>query len=99
IALMDSLRFGALETPGTKRLLEGVVAGIAGYGNSIGIPTIGGEVYFEPSYAGNCLVNVFCLGISKASDIIKGVASGVGNPVYYVGAETRRHGIHGETSA
>jgi len=99
IALMDSLRFGALEAPGTRRLLEGVVAGIAGYGNSIGIPTVGGEVYFEPSYAGNCLVNVFCLGIAKARDIIKGVASGVGNPVYYVGAKTGRDGIHGATMA
>ena len=99
IALMNSLRFGPLEAPGTKRLLEGVVAGIAGYGNSIGIPTIGGEVYFEPSYAGNCLVNVFCLGVAKTSDIIKGVASGVGNPVYYVGAKTGRDGIHGATMA
>jgi phosphoribosylformylglycinamidine synthase len=99
IALMDSLRFGALEAAGTRRLLEGVVAGIAGYGNSIGIPTIGGEISFEPSYAGNCLVNVFCLGIAKASDIIKGVASGVGNPVYYVGAKTGRDGIHGATMA
>ena len=99
IALMNSLRFGALEAPGTRRLLEGVVAGIAAYGNSIGIPTIGGEVYFEPSYAGNCLVNVFCLGVAKTSDIIKGVASGVGNPVYYVGAKTGRDGIHGATMA
>src|SRR3954462_11879080 len=99
IALMNSLRFGALEGPGTKRLLEGVVAGIAGYGNSIGIPTIGGEIYFEPSYAGNCLVNVFCLGIARATDIIKGVASGVGNPVYYVGAKTGRDGIHGAPMA
>ena len=99
IALMNSLRFGALEAPATKRLLEGVVAGIAGYGNSMGIPTIGGEVYFEPSYAGNCLVNVFCLGVAKTSDIIKGVASGVGNPVYYVGAKTGRDGIHGATMA
>src|SRR5205807_2285213 len=86
IALLNSLRFGDLDAPGTRRLLEGVVAGIAGYGNSIGIPTIGGEIVFEPSYAGNPLVNVFCLGIAKQSDIIKGVASGVGNAVYYVGA-------------
>jgi phosphoribosylformylglycinamidine synthase II len=99
IALMNSLRFGPLEAHGTRRLLDGVVAGIAGYGNSIGIPTIGGEVYFEPSYAGNCLVNVFCLGIAKASDIVKGIASGVGNPVYYVGAKTGRDGIHGATMA
>ena len=99
IALLNSLRFGALDAPGTRRLLEGVVAGIAGYGNSIGIPTIGGEIVFEPTYAGNPLVNVFCLGIAKHSDIIKGVASGVGNAVYYVGAKTGRDGIHGATMA
>src|SRR2546429_6890117 len=99
IALLNSLRFGSLEAPGTKRLLEGVVAGIAGYGNSIGIPTVGGEIVFEPSYAGNPLVNVFCLGIANASEIIKGVASGIGNAVYYVGAKTGRDGIHGATMA
>ncbi|HEX7794382.1 MAG TPA: phosphoribosylformylglycinamidine synthase subunit PurL, partial [Vicinamibacterales bacterium] len=99
IALMNSLRFGSLSAPGTARLIEGVVAGIAGYGNSIGIPTIGGEIAFEPSYAGNPLVNVFCLGIAKQEDIIKGVASGVGNAVYYVGAKTGRDGIHGATMA
>ncbi len=99
IALMNSLRFGELDAPGTRRLLEGVVAGIAGYGNSIGIPTVGGEIAFESSYAGNNLVNVFCLGIAKASDIIKGIASGTGNPVYYVGAKTGRDGIHGATMA
>ena len=99
IALLDSLRFGSLDQPGIPRLLEGVVSGIAGYGNSIGIPTVGGEIAFDPSYAGNPLVNVFCLGIAKASDIIKGVASGVGNPVYYVGAKTGRDGIHGATMA
>ena len=99
IALLNSLRFGALDNPATQRLLEGVVAGIAGYGNSIGIPTVGGEIAFEPSYAGNPLVNVFCLGIAKASDIIKGVAEGAGNAVYYVGAKTGRDGIHGATMA
>jgi phosphoribosylformylglycinamidine synthase subunit PurL len=99
IALLNSLRFGSLDSPGTKRLLEGVVAGIAGYGNSIGIPTIGGEIAFEPSYAGNPLVNVFCLGIARTEDIIKGVASGAGNAVYYVGAKTGRDGIHGATMA
>src|SRR5437660_710641 len=99
IALLNSLRFGDLGTPATRRLLEGVVAGIAGYGNSIGIPTIGGEIAFDESYAGNPLVNVFCLGIAKASDIIKGVASGAGNAVYYVGAKTGRDGIHGATMA
>src|SRR5204863_4287902 len=78
MALMNSLRFGSLSAPGTARLMEGVVAGIAGYGNSIGIPTIGGEIAFEDSYAGNPLVNVFCLGVARASDIIKGVAAGVG---------------------
>src|SRR5579863_9589019 len=99
IALMNSLRFGALDAPGTRRLVDGVVAGIAGYGNSIGIPTVGGEIAFEPAYAGNPLVNVFCLGIARAPDIIKGVASGIGNPVYYVGAKTGRDGIHGATMA
>ena len=99
IALMNSLRFASLDAPATRRLLEGVVAGIAGYGNSIGIPTVGGEIVFEPAYAGNPLVNVFCLGIANASDIIKGVASGVGNAVYYVGAKTGRDGIHGATMA
>src|SRR5262247_1740379 len=99
IALLNSLRFGSLDEPATRRLLEGVVAGIAGYGNSIGIPTIGGEIVFEPSYAGNPLVNVFCLGIARGSDIVKGVAAGVGNGVYYVGAKTGRDGIHGATMA
>src|SRR5690349_15370616 len=79
--------------------MEGVVAGIAGYGNSIGIPTVGGEIAFEECYAGNPLVNVFCLGIARADEIIKGVAKGTGNPVYYVGAKTGRDGIHGATMA
>jgi phosphoribosylformylglycinamidine synthase II len=99
VALMNSLRFGNLERPATRRLLQGVVAGIAGYGNSIGIPTIAGEIAFDPSYAGNPLVNVFCLGLANASDIVKGVASGAGNAVYYVGAKTGRDGIHGATMA
>ena len=99
IALLNSLRFGALDDPATRRLVEGVVAGIASYGNSIGIPTIGGEIAFEPSYAGNPLVNVFCLGVAKTEQLAKGVASGAGNPVYYVGAKTGRDGIHGATMA
>ena len=107
IALLNSLRFGALretETEGeaddaTRRLVAGVVAGIAGYGNSMGIPTIGGEIAFEASYAGNPLVNVFCLGVAKADHLAKGLASGIGNPVYYVGAKTGRDGIHGATMA
>src|SRR4026208_709213 len=78
IALLDSLRFDGLDNAKNRHLVKGVVSGIGGYGNSIGIPTIGGEIAFEPSYAGNPLVNAFCLGIAKASDIIKGVAAGVG---------------------
>src|SRR5688572_23740269 len=99
IALLNSLRFGSLEEPLVRRTMGGVVAGIAGYGNSIGIPTVGGEIGFDESYTGNPLVNVFCLGTSKASEIIKAVASGAGNPVYYVGAKTGRDGIHGATMA
>src|SRR5215216_6142734 len=99
IALLNSLRFGSLEDPMVRRTMAGVVAGIAGYGNSIGIPTVGGEIAFDESYAGNPLVNVFCLGISKADEIVKGVASGVGNAVFYVGSKTGRDGIHGATMA
>jgi len=99
IALLNSLRFGPLDIPQNRRILEGVVAGIGGYGNSIGIPTVGGEVAFDESYGGNPLVNVFCLGIARHEDIIKGTASGEGNPVYYVGAKTGRDGIHGATMA
>src|SRR5436190_3601323 len=99
IALMNSLRFGELDDPRVRRNMEGVVAGIAGYGNSIGIPTVGGEIAFEECYSGNPLVNVFCLGIAKIDEIVKGVASGTGNPVYYVGAATGRDGINGATMA
>jgi phosphoribosylformylglycinamidine synthase subunit PurL len=102
IALMNSLRFGPLDGPDgsrTRRIMEGVVAGIAGYGNSIGIPTVAGEIAFEPGYAGNPLVNVFCLGIAPADALVKGTAAGAGNPVYYVGSKTGRDGIHGATMA
>jgi phosphoribosylformylglycinamidine synthase len=102
IALMNALRFGPMDGPHgarTRRIVEGVVAGIAGYGNSIGIPTVGGEIAFEEPYTGNPLVNVFCLGLSKADALVKGRADGVGNPVYYVGAKTGRDGIHGATMA
>ena len=99
IALLNSLRFGPLEDPIVRRTFVGVVAGIAGYGNSIGIPTVGGEISFDETYSGNPLVNVFCLGIARADEIIKGVASGAGNAVYYVGAKTGRDGIHGATMA
>ena len=78
IALLDSLRFGSLEEPHTRRIVEGVVAGIAGYGNSIGIPTVGGEIGFDESYAGNPLVNVFCLGTAKADALIQGTCRGGG---------------------
>jgi phosphoribosylformylglycinamidine synthase len=102
IALLNALRFGPLDGPTgprTRRIMDGVVRGIGGYGNSIGIPTIGGEIAFEPSYDGNPLVNVLCLGIVEADAIVKGNASGSGNPVYYVGAKTGRDGIHGATMA
>ena len=102
IALLNSLRFGPMDGPDgarTRRIVEGVVAGIAGYGNSIGIPTVGGEIAFEEPYAGNPLVNVFCLGLAEAASLVKGTASGQGNPVYYVGSKTGRDGIHGATMA
>ena len=99
IALLNSLRFGPLDNPLVRRTFAGVVAGIAGYGNSIGIPTVGGEIAFDESYTRNPLVNVFCLGIAKAAEIVKAAASGAGNAVYYVGAKTGRDGIHGATMA
>ena len=99
IALLNSLRFGPLNDAKTRGILEGVVAGIGGYGNSIGIPTVGGEILFEDTYKGNPLVNVFCLGLAEAGKLVMGEASGVGNPVYYVGAKTGRDGIHGATMA
>ena len=99
IACLDSLRFGELDAPRMKYLVDGVVRGISGYGNCIGIPTIGGETSFHRSYNGNILVNVFALGITRAEKIFKGTASGVGNPVIYVGSKTGRDGIHGATMA
>ena len=99
IACLDSLRFGDLDAPRMKYLVDGVVRGISGYGNCIGIPTVGGETSFHRSYNGNILVNVFALGVTKAEKIFKGTASGVGNPVIYVGSKTGRDGIHGATMA
>jgi phosphoribosylformylglycinamidine synthase II len=99
IACLDSLRFGSIDAPRMKYLVDGVVRGIAGYGNCIGIPTVGGETSFDPSYNGNILVNVFALGVARADRIFKGYASGVGNPVIYVGSKTGRDGIHGATMA
>src|SRR5438105_3544353 len=99
IACLDSLRFGGLDAPRMKYLVDGVVRGIAGYGNCIGIPTVGGETSFHACYNGNILVNVFALGVAKREGIFKGTASGVGNPVIYVGSKTGRDGIHGATMA
>ncbi|HWJ80129.1 MAG TPA: phosphoribosylformylglycinamidine synthase subunit PurL [Niallia sp.] len=99
IAILNSLRFGELDNDRTKYLFKEVVAGIAGYGNCIGIPTVGGEIAFDPSYAGNPLVNAMCVGLINHEDIKKGQAHGVGNTVMYVGAKTGRDGIHGATFA
>ncbi|WP_079523768.1 phosphoribosylformylglycinamidine synthase subunit PurL [Solibacillus isronensis] len=97
IAMLNSLRFGELKSARGKYLFEEVVAGIAGYGNCIGIPTVGGEIGFDPCYEGNPLVNAMCVGLIDHKDIQKGVAAGVGNTVMYVGAKTGRDGIHGAT--
>jgi phosphoribosylformylglycinamidine synthase len=99
IAILNSLRFGKLSNERVKYLFERVVSGIAGYGNCIGIPTVGGEVMFDESYEGNPLVNAMCVGIIDHDKIQKGVAKGVGNPVFYVGPATGRDGIHGATFA
>jgi phosphoribosylformylglycinamidine synthase subunit PurL len=104
VFLLDSLRFGSIEgnTPAAKnnrRLFSEVVAGISHYGNCVGIPTIGGEVYFDESYEGNPLVNVLCLGILRHEQIARGAAKGVGNPVFYVGSETGRDGLAGAAFA
>lgn len=99
IAMLNSLRFGELTTDRTKFLLEQVVAGIGGYGNCIGIPTVGGEIGFDPCYEGNPLVNAMCVGLIEHKDIQKGQAKGVDNTIMYVGAKTGRDGIHGATFA
>lgn len=99
IAAMNSLRFGPLHKQQNKRILEGVVGGIAFYGNCFGVPTVGGEVYFADCYSQNPLVNAFALGIFEKDKIFYGRAHGVGNPVIYVGAKTGRDGIHGATMA
>src|SRR5262245_15294603 len=99
IAGLNSLRFGRPDHPRTPELLRGVVAGIGGYGNSIGVPTVGGEVQFDPSYDGNILVNAFTCGVARTDRIFYGRAAGVGNPILYIGAKTGRDGIHGATMA
>jgi phosphoribosylformylglycinamidine synthase len=104
VFLMDSLRFGDIRPSApngaaNRRLLSGVVAGIAHYGNCIGVPTVGGEIYFDASYDGNPLVNVFCLGTLRTDEIRRGAATGSGNPVFYVGARTGRDGLAGAAFA
>ncbi|MGH7369410.1 MAG: phosphoribosylformylglycinamidine synthase subunit PurL [Candidatus Methylomirabilaceae bacterium] len=99
IALLDSLRFGPLTSAKNRYLFSGVVAGIAGYGNAVGVPTVGGEVFFAEPYGANPLVNVMCVGIARKDRLFFARAGGVGNPVLYVGAKTGRDGIHGATMA
>ena len=95
----NSLRFGHPRHPKTAHLVRGVVAGIADYGNCMGVPTVGGKVTFDPSYDGNILVNAFNLRLLRSDRIFRGYATGVGNPVLYVGAKTGHDGIHGATMA
>jgi len=99
IAAMNSLSFGEVDHPRTRRLVHGVVEGIGGYGNCFGVPTVGGEVRFHPAYNGNCLVNAFAAGLADADKIFYSAASGVGMPVVYLGAKTGRDGVGGATMA
>ena len=99
IASLNSLRFGSLDNPRVRYLFDGVVRGIGDYGNSFGVPTVGGEVYFDPSYEGNPLVNAMSVGIVKVGENASAIAEGVGNPVFIVGSTTGRDGIHGATFA
>jgi phosphoribosylformylglycinamidine synthase II len=99
IAILDSLHFGSPDHPRTRHFLSGVVSGIGGYGNCVGVPTVGGECEFHPSYDGNILVNAMCVGLTRADRIFYSAAAGPGNPVIYVGAKTGRDGIHGATMA
>src|SRR5436305_11363799 len=99
IAMLNALRFGSPEHPKTRHLLGGVVAGIGGYGNCVGVPTVGGECQFHPAYNGNILVNAMCVGLARADRIFYSAAAGPGNLVIYVGAKTGRDGIHGATMA
>jgi phosphoribosylformylglycinamidine synthase len=99
IAMMNALRFGEPEHPKTRHLVGGVVSGIGGYGNCMGVPTVGGEVNFHKSYNGNILVNAMCVGLARTDKIFKSAAKGAGNPVVYIGSKTGRDGIHGATMA
>jgi phosphoribosylformylglycinamidine synthase subunit PurL len=95
IAVLDSLRFGELDSERSRYLLDGAVRGIAAYGNSIGVPTVGGEIYFEGPYENNCLVNAMCVGLARSEEMVRAAASGVGNLVLLMGASTGRDGIGG----
>ncbi|WP_205479116.1 phosphoribosylformylglycinamidine synthase subunit PurL [Sphingomonas arenae] len=99
VANLNALRFGDPEHPKMRHLISGVVAGIGGYGNCVGVPTVGGEVNFDPAYNGNILVNAMTVGVAKTDKIFYSAAAGVGNPVVYVGSKTGRDGIHGATMA
>jgi phosphoribosylformylglycinamidine synthase len=99
VAMMNALRFGAPDHPKTRHLVSGVVSGIGGYGNCMGVPTVGGEVNFHRSYNGNILVNAMCVGLARGDKIFKSAAEGAGNPVVYIGSKTGRDGIHGATMA
>src|SRR6202049_3400111 len=99
IACLNALSFGDPNHPKTRPLVSGVVAGIGGYGNSFGVPTVGGEVRFHRRYDGNCLVNAMAVGIARAAEIFTAKATGVGNPIVYLGSKTGRDGIHGATMA
>jgi phosphoribosylformylglycinamidine synthase II len=99
VAMMNALRFGEPSHPKTRHLVEGVVRGIGGYGNCMGVPTVGGEVNFHHSYNGNILVNAMCVGLARTDNIFKSAAEGAGNPVVYIGSKTGRDGIHGATMA
>jgi phosphoribosylformylglycinamidine synthase len=99
IAMMNALRFGEPDHPKTRHLVSGVVSGIGGYGNCMGVPTVGGEVNFHKSYNGNILVNAMCVGLARQDKIFLSAAKGAGNPVVYVGSKTGRDGIHGATMA
>src|ERR1700755_978264 len=99
VANLNALRLGEPSHPKTRHLVSGVVSGIGGYGNCMGVPTVGGEVNFHKSYNGNILVNAMCVGLARTDKIFKSAAKGAGNPVVYIGSKTGRDGIHGATMA
>ena len=99
IAVLDSLRFGDPTKERTKHLVNGVVRGISGYGNCVGIPNVGGEVFFEDTYTTNILVNAMCVGLARKDKIVTSEASGVGNLLVYYGSTTGRDGVHGASFA